>query len=65
MYSAEVLEHFKNPHNQGQIPNASGIGEVGNSVLWRYDENIFKVKSDGSDNIDNHIIEDIKFETLG
>jgi len=32
MYSAEVLEHFKNPHNQGQIPNASGIGEVGNSV---------------------------------
>jgi nitrogen fixation protein NifU and related proteins len=65
MYSDKVLEHFQNPHNQGQIPDASGIGEVGNPACGDTMKIYLKVKSDGSDNIDNHIIEDIKFETLG
>ncbi|MFH1610760.1 MAG: iron-sulfur cluster assembly scaffold protein [Patescibacteria group bacterium] len=65
MYSNKVLEHFQNPHNQGQIPDASGVGEVGNPVCGDMMKIYLKVKSDGSDNIDNHIIEDIKFETLG
>jgi len=26
------MEHFRNPHNMGEIPNADGIGTVGNPV---------------------------------
>jgi len=65
MYSAKVLEHFQNPHNQGQIPDASGVGQVGNPVCGDIMKLYLNIKSDGTDNIDNHIIQDIKFETLG
>ena len=57
LYSEIVMDHFKNPRNQGRIENANGIGKVGNplcgDVLWFY----IKVK-DG-------VIEDIKWETYG
>jgi len=29
MYSQKVMEHFKNPHNMGEIPDADGVGTVG------------------------------------
>lgn len=57
MYSEKVMEHFANPHNVGEIPNADGIGKVGNpqcgDVMWLY----IKVK--------DNIITDIKFKTFG
>ncbi len=57
MYSKKVMEHFRNPHNQGKIKDADGIGKVGNiscgDVMWIY----IKVKDD--------VIVDIKFSTFG
>ena len=57
VYSEKVMEHFANPHNVGEIPNADGIGKVGNpqcgDVMWLY----IKVK--------DNIISDIKFKTFG
>ena len=29
-YSDKVMEHFRNPHNVGEIPDADGVGNVGN-----------------------------------
>ena len=58
MYTEQVLEHFRNPHNQGKIDNPTIIGEVGNikcgDVMRMYL------------NIDeNDVITDVKFETYG
>lgn len=32
MYSAAVLDHFKNPRNAGDLPNATAVVEVTNPV---------------------------------
>ncbi|UCG95921.1 MAG: iron-sulfur cluster assembly scaffold protein [archaeon] len=57
MYSEIVMDHFKNPRNQGKIEDADGVGKVGNvqcgDLMWFY----IKVR-DG-------VIEDIKWETYG
>ncbi len=45
MYSAKVLDHFQNPRNVGEIPNASAVVEMTNPVcgdvvkLWVRVEN--------------------------
>jgi nitrogen fixation NifU-like protein len=57
MYSEKVMEHFRNPHNMGEIPDADGIGTVGNPVCGDLMTIYIKVK-------DNRI-EDIKFKTFG
>jgi nitrogen fixation NifU-like protein len=57
MYTDKVMEHFKNPRNMGEIPNADGIGTVGNPVCGDLMTMYIKVK-------DNRI-EDIKFKTYG
>ena len=57
MYTQKVLDHFKDPHNQGSIPDADAVGQEGNPVCG----DVIKVYM----KIDDNIIKDIKFETLG
>ena len=56
-YTQKVIDHFKNPHNQGVIKNADAVGEAGNPVCGDVMKIYLKVKND--------IIADVKFETLG
>ena len=57
LYSDKVMDHFTNPRNVGEIPDADGIGKVGNpqcgDVMWLY------IK------VGDNIITDIKFKTFG
>ncbi len=64
-YSQLVMEHFKNPHNQGQIANADAVGEVGNPLCGDMMKIYLKIdKKSGEDRMQD-IISEIKFETLG
>jgi len=61
-YSKQLMDHFSNPHNQGQIENADGVGEVGNIKCG----DMMKIYITVGKNEDgNEFIEDVKFETLG
>lgn len=57
LYSARVMDHFRNPRNVGTIDDADGVGEVGNSVCG----DIMKIYL----KIENDVIVDVKFETFG
>jgi nitrogen fixation NifU-like protein len=57
MYSEKVMEHFRNPRNMGEIPDADGVGTVGNPVCGDLMTIYIKVK-------DNKL-EDVKFKTFG
>ena len=57
LYSAKVMDHFRNPRNIGVIEDADGIGEVGNAKCG----DIMKIYL----KIENDIITDVKFETFG
>ena len=57
MYSSKVMEHFQNPRNVGEIPDASGTGKVGNPICGDIMQLQIKVE-DG-------VITDAKFKTFG
>lgn len=57
MYSEKVMDHFRNPRNVGEIPDADGVGTVGNPVCGDLMTMYIKVK-------DEKII-DVKFKTFG
>ncbi len=66
IYSDKVIDHFKNPHNQGSIKDADAVGEVGNPSCGDVMKIYLKVKPIHSPSRGgNDVIEDIKFETLG
>ena len=57
LYSEKVMDHFTNPRNVGEIPDADGIGEVGNAKCGDIMKMYIKV--------DNNVITDVKFKTFG
>ena len=57
LYTDTVMDHFMHPRNVGEIPNADGVGEVGNAKCGDIMKMYLK--------INDNIIEDAKFETFG
>jgi len=56
-YSQKVMDHFTNPRNCGEIPDADGIGNVGNAICGDVLRLYIKVEGDK--------IIDAKFKTFG
>ena len=56
-YTEKVMDHFANPRNVGEIPDASGVGEVGNSKCGDIMKMYIKVEG--------NVIVDCKFKTFG
>ena len=56
-YSDKVMEHFTHPRNVGDIPDASGVGTVGNPVCGDVMKMYLKIEND--------IITEAKFKTFG
>jgi nitrogen fixation NifU-like protein len=57
VYSEKVMDHFMHPRNVGEIPDADGVGTVGNPVCG--DMMAFYIK------VDDGRLSDIKFKTFG
>ena len=56
-YSEKVMEHFANPRNVGELPDANGIGEVGNPKCGDIMRMYIKVE--------DNVIKDVSFKTFG
>ncbi len=57
MYTEQVMDHFMNPRNVGEIEDASGVGTVGNAKCGDIMKIYIKVEND--------VIVDVKFKTFG
>ncbi len=57
MYSENVIDHFTNPRNVGEIEKADGIGTAGNPA----DGDVVTIYV----KIESNIIKDIKFKAFG
>lgn len=56
-YSEKVMDHFANPRNVGEMKDANGVGEVGNSKCGDIMRMYLK--------IEGNIIKDVSFMTFG
>ncbi|MCI8284743.1 MAG: iron-sulfur cluster assembly scaffold protein [Firmicutes bacterium] len=59
MYNDKVIDHFMNPHNVGEIEDASGVGTFGSPVCGDMMQMSIKVDENSG------IITDAKFKTYG
>jgi nitrogen fixation NifU-like protein len=57
MYTEQVMDHFMNPRNVGEIEDANGVGTVGNAKCGDIMRMFIKVENDR--------IVDVKFKTFG
>lgn len=58
VYTKEVMKHFTNPKNYGEIKNADGVGKVGNPRCGDVMKIYLKLN-------EKEKIKDIKFQTFG
>ena len=56
-YTEQVMDHFMNPRNMGEMEDASGVGTVGNAKCG----DIMKMDI----KVENGVIVDVKFKTFG
>jgi nitrogen fixation NifU-like protein len=56
-YTEQVMDHFMNPRNMGEMSDASGVGTVGNAKCGDIMRIYIKVEND--------VITDVKFKTFG
>ena len=56
-YTEQVIDHFMNPRNMGEMEDASGVGTVGNAKCGDIMRIYIKVEND--------VITDVKFKTFG
>ncbi len=61
-YSKEVIKHFSNPKNLGEMKNPDAVGIFGNPVCGDVMKVYLKIKKNKKG---QGIIEDIKFQTMG
>jgi nitrogen fixation NifU-like protein len=57
MYSEKVMDHFRSPRNVGEIPDADGVGTVGNPICGDLMTVYIKVK--------DNVVTEVKFKTFG
>ena len=56
-YTQQVMDHFMNPRNMGEMENADGVGTVGNAKCGDIMRIYIKVEND--------VITDVTFKTFG
>ena len=56
-YTEQVMDHFMNPRNMGELEDANGVGTVGNAKCGDIMRIYIKVEND--------VITDVKFKTFG
>ena len=56
-YTEQVMDHFMNPRNMGEMEDPSGVGTVGNAKCG----NIMRIYI----KVENDVITDVKFKTFG
>ena len=56
-YTEQVMDHFMNPRNMGEMDDASGVGTVGNAKCGDIMRMYIKLEND--------VITDVKFKTFG
>ena len=56
-YTEQVMDHFMNPRNMGEMEDASGVGTVGNAKCGDIMQMFLKIEND--------VIVDVKFKTFG
>lgn len=56
-YTEQVMDHFMNPRNMGEMDDASGVGTVGNAKCGDIMRIYIKVEDD--------VITDVRFKTFG